>query len=170
MLLNKKQSNFVQQHLHVKRCWTKSTQLLIRWPKNRFNRFCDFSRMNRIIRIDKIFKSIFWNFWKPYHIYGVSFFRIFDKVKRQNMHAWVGAWHYHRNSNNKLYKHETPIKPLDDASSICETWYTWIWFEFLMYLLTDFCDGTTFHHLWDHKILSKRDDWILHVSEFWFEK
>ena len=67
------------------------------------------------------------------------------------------AWRYHRESNNEPYKHETPIKPLDDASSICETWYTWIRHEFLMNLLTDFCDGTTFHHLWDQKILSKLD-------------
>ena len=29
MLLNKKQSDFVQQHLHVKRCWTKSPQQTI---------------------------------------------------------------------------------------------------------------------------------------------
>jgi len=78
------------------------------------------------------------------------------------------AWRYHRESNNEPYKHETPIKPLDDASSICETWYTWIRHEFLMNLLTDFCDGTTFHHLWNHKILSKRDDWILHVSKLVF--
>jgi len=38
-----------------------------------------------------------------------------------------------------------------------------------MIILRTFCDGTTFHHLWDHKILSKRDDWIVHVSEVRFE-
>jgi len=63
----------------------------------------------------------------------------------------------------------TPIEPPDDTSNICETWYTWNLFEFLMIILTNFCDGTTFHHLWDRKILSKRDDWIFHMSEVRFE-
>jgi len=40
----------------------------------------------------------------------------------------------------------------------------WIFLEFMI-ILTNFCDGTTFHHLWEYKILFKRDDWIFHVSE-----
>jgi len=34
-----------------------------------------------------------------------------------------------------------------------------------MIILTNFCDGTTFYRLWDHKILFKGDDWILHCLE-----
>jgi len=37
-----------------------------------------------------------------------------------------------------------------------------------MIIFINFSDKTTFHHLWDHKILSKRNDWILHVSEVLF--
>ena len=84
------------------------------------------------------------------------------------MYIWeIRQWN-HQDSNNRFRKNETLIKPLDDASSICETWYNWIFLEFLMIILTNFCDGTTFHNLWDHKILFKRDDWILHVSEVRF--
>ena len=41
MLLNKKQSEFVQQHLHVKRCWTKS-------PQQRINRTVSTQRHTRV--------------------------------------------------------------------------------------------------------------------------
>jgi len=41
MLLNKKQSEFVQQHLHVKRCWTKS-------PQQRINRTVSTQRRTRV--------------------------------------------------------------------------------------------------------------------------
>ena len=75
-----------------------------------------------------------------------------------------------RNRITDLASTQTPIrvKAPDDASSICETWYNWIILEFLKIILTNICDGTTFHHLWDYKILFKRDDWILQVSEVWF--
>ena len=70
--------------------------------------------------------------------------------------------------NHKLRSQETPNKPLDDACNICESSNTCTISEFLMIILRKFCDGTTFHHLWDHKILLKRDEWILQVSEVWF--
>ena len=41
MLLNKKLSKFVQQHLHVKRCWTKS-------PQQRINRTVSTQRRTRV--------------------------------------------------------------------------------------------------------------------------
>ena len=73
-----------------------------------------------------------------------------------------------KESNHRLRSQETPNKPLDDASNICESSNTCTLSEFLKSILRDFCDGTTFYHLWDHKILFKRDDRILHVSEVRF--
>ena len=74
----------------------------------------------------------------------------------------------HQQSNHGLCGQKTPNKPPDDASNVCKSSKTCTFWEFLMIILTNFCSGTTFHHLWDHKILSKRDDWILHVSQFRF--
>ena len=71
-------------------------------------------------------------------------------------------------SNHRLCSQETPNKPLDDACNICQSLNTYTISEFLMIILRKTCDGTTFHHLWDHKILFKCDDWILHVSEVRF--
>ena len=94
-------------------------------------------------------------------------FRIFDKFKNVDINVWyqklyTQPWRYQRVSNSAFCKHETPttrrrkqyLRNLIYRNN-----------EFLVDLLTDFCDGTTFHHLWDYRILSKRDDWILHVSE-----
>ena len=59
----------------------------------------------------------------------------------------------HQDSNNGSCKHETPINPLDNASSICETWYTdtieyslnfwWLyWQTFVMGPLSITCGNT----------------------------
>jgi len=74
----------------------------------------------------------------------------------------------HQESNHGLRGQESPNKPPDDASNVCKSSKTCIFSEFLMIILTKICGGTTFHHLWDHKILSKRDDWSLHVSQVRF--
>ena len=131
-------------------------------------RISDFLRIIRIIRIDKISNSIFWKFCKSPNFHLIASFQNFWEIHRQVVYTWEIKQRNHQDSNIKSCKHESPIKPLDDASSICETRYNWMVLEFLMIILTNFCDGTTFHHLWDHKILFKRDNWILYVSEVRF--
>jgi len=74
----------------------------------------------------------------------------------------------HQESNHGSCGQETPKKSPDDASNVCESSNTCTFSEFLMIILTNFCGGITFHHLWDHKILSRSDDWIRHVSEVRF--
>jgi len=64
----------------------------------------------------------------------------------------------HQESNHASCGQETPNKPPDDASNVCKSSQTCTFSEFLMIILTNFCGGTTFLQLWDHKILPKRDD------------
>ena len=97
-------------------------RVLIRWPKNWFNRFCDFLHIIRIIRIDKFSNRFFKNSENLKEFIEFHISECLTK-SRQYVYAWVGSWRYHRESNNEMYRHETPIKPLDDASRICETWY-----------------------------------------------
>ena len=141
-------------------------QLLIRWPKIRIIRISDFLRIIRIIRIDKFFNSIFWKFWKPPNFYSFSSFQNFEKIKVKRIYGY-------------LYKGTNRIQAVDRANmkhpsnhltapAVSAKPDTLVCLQFLMIILTKICDGTTFHPLWDHKILSKRDDWILHVSEVLF--
>ena len=95
-----------------------------------------------MIPLDKISISIFWKFWKPPNFYSSSSHQNFWQIHGPvNRYVWELSQRNHHDSNNGSYKHEMPIKPLDDASSICETWYNWRFLEFLMKILTNFCDG-----------------------------
>jgi len=71
-------------------------------------------------------------------------------------------------STHGLRGQETPNKPPNVASNVCKSSKTCTFSECLMIILTNFCCGTTFHHLWDHKILYIRDDRVLHLSQVWF--
>ena len=74
----------------------------------------------------------------------------------------------HQESTHALRSQDTPNKPPSVASNVCKSSKICTFSEFLIITLTNFCGGTTFHHLWDRKILSKRDDWVLHVSQIRF--
>jgi len=121
-------------------------------------------RIIRIIRIDEILNSHFSKYWKPQN----SYFAFYSDFQNFFMKSewWNGDLRkiMEPGIEPQIARQETPNKPLDDASNICESSNTCTISEFLMIILRKFCDGTTFHHLWDHKILFKRDDWILHVS------
>ena len=89
-----------------------------------------------------------------------------EKLDTVGFQQLIAAWRH--NKNQKPKKIETPNTTPDDASNVCESSKNCTFLEFLMRILTHFCGGTAFHHLWDYKILSKRDDRILHVLEVWF--